>query len=97
VRASTLTATPTQPGNWPDPVSPPPSDHHASASSTYSETARSNACVAKIVYTETIERANYTPYWLNALVRPIFRPLVNRADRKQLQNLARLAEERSNG
>jgi hypothetical protein len=24
----------------------------------------------------------YTPYWLNALVRPIFRPLVNRADRK---------------
>jgi hypothetical protein len=39
----------------------------------------------------------YTPYWLNALVRPIFRPLVNRADRKQLQNLARLAEERSAG
>lgn len=52
---------------------------------------------SKIVYTETIERANYTPYWLNVLVRPIFRPLVNRADRKQLQNLARLAEERSNG
>jgi len=51
----------------------------------------------KIVYTETVERANYTPYWLNALVRPIFRPLVNRADRKQLQNLARLAEERSAG
>jgi hypothetical protein len=49
------------------------------------------------VYTETVERANYTPYWLNSLVRPIFRPLVNRADRKQLQNLARLAEERSNG
>jgi hypothetical protein len=52
---------------------------------------------AKIVYTETVERANYTPYWLNALVRPIFRPLVNRADRKQLENLARLAEERSVG
>ena len=50
-----------------------------------------------IAYTETIERANYTPYWLHALVRPIFRPLVNRADRKQLQNLARLAEERANG
>jgi hypothetical protein len=31
---------------------------------------------SKIVYTETIERANYTPYWRNALVRPIFRPLV---------------------
>jgi len=52
---------------------------------------------ATIVYTETIERANYTPNWLNALVRPIFRPLVNRADRKQLENLARLAEERSVG
>ena len=51
----------------------------------------------KIVYTETVERANYTPYWLNSLVRPIFRPLVNRADGKQLQNLARLAEERSVG
>jgi hypothetical protein len=52
---------------------------------------------AKIVYTETVERANYTPYWLNSLVRPFFRPLVNRADRKQLENLARLAEERSVG
>ena len=52
---------------------------------------------SKIVYTETVERANYTPYWLNPLVRPIFRPLVNRADRKQLENLARLAEERSVG
>ena len=52
---------------------------------------------SKIVYTETVERANYTPYWLNSLVRPIFRPLVNRADRKQLENLARLAEERSVG
>jgi hypothetical protein len=52
---------------------------------------------SKIVYTETVERANYTPYWLHAPVRPIFRPFVNRADRKQLQNLARLAEERSAG
>jgi hypothetical protein len=51
----------------------------------------------KIVYTERVERANYTPYWLHPLVRPIFRPLVNRADRKQLRNLGRLAEERSNG
>jgi hypothetical protein len=52
---------------------------------------------SKIVYTETVERANYTPYWLHPLVRPIFRPLVNRADRKQLQNLARVAEDRSAG
>ena len=52
---------------------------------------------SKIVYTETVERANYTPYWLHPLIRPVFRPLVNRADRKQLQNLARLAEERSAG
>jgi hypothetical protein len=52
---------------------------------------------SKIVYTEAVERVNYTPYWLHPLVRPIFRPLVDRADRKQLQNLARLAEERSAG
>lgn len=52
---------------------------------------------SRIEYTETVERANYTPYWLHPLVRPVFRPLVNRADRKQLRNLARLAEERSAG
>jgi hypothetical protein len=52
---------------------------------------------SRIVYTETAERANYVPYWLHPLIRPIFRPYVNRADRKQLQNLARLAEERSTG
>lgn len=46
-----------------------------------------------ITYTETITRVNYVPYWLTWWARPIFRPLVNRADRKQLENLARLAEE----
>jgi hypothetical protein len=50
---------------------------------------------SRITYTETIERVNYVPYWLAWWARPLFRPLVNRADRKQLQNLARLAEERS--
>ena len=50
---------------------------------------------SRIVYTETIERLNYVPYWLKPGVRTLFRPLVNRADRKQLGNLARLAEERS--
>lgn len=52
---------------------------------------------SRIVYTETIERLNYVPYWLNPLLRPLFKPIVNRADRKQLANLARLAEERSPG
>ena len=47
-----------------------------------------------ITYTETIDRLNYVPYWLAPIVRSFFRPLVNRADRKQLTNLARLAEER---
>jgi hypothetical protein len=50
---------------------------------------------SRIVYTETAHRANYRPYWLHPLISPIFRPYVNRADRKQLTNLARLAEERS--
>jgi polyketide cyclase/dehydrase/lipid transport protein len=50
---------------------------------------------SRIVYTETIERVNYLPYWLKPVIRTIFRPWVNAADRKQLRNLARLAEERS--
>lgn len=50
---------------------------------------------SRIVYTETVERVNYVPYWLRPGIRTIFRPLVNRADRRQLRNLARLAEERS--
>lgn len=50
---------------------------------------------SRIVYTETIQRVNYVPYWLKPGIRSIFRPLVNRADRKQLWNLARLAEQRS--
>jgi len=50
---------------------------------------------SSITYIETIERVNYVPYWLRWWARPLFRPLVNRADRKQLENLARLAEERA--
>jgi hypothetical protein len=50
---------------------------------------------SRITYTETISRVNYVPYWLKWGVRTIFRPYVNRADRKQLANLARLAEERA--
>jgi Polyketide cyclase / dehydrase and lipid transport len=52
---------------------------------------------SRIVYTETVERVNYVPYWLKPGIRTLFRPWVNRADRKQLRNLARLAEERSTG
>jgi hypothetical protein len=48
---------------------------------------------SRIVYTETIQRLNYVPYWLQPLLRPLSRILINSADRKQLQNLARLAEE----
>ena len=50
---------------------------------------------SRITYTETIERVNYVPYWLQPGVRSIFKVYVNRADRKQLENLARLAEERA--
>jgi hypothetical protein len=50
---------------------------------------------SRITYTETIERVNYLPYWLQPWMRPIFKVYVNRADRRQLANLARLAEERS--
>lgn len=49
----------------------------------------------RIVYTDTVERVNYVPYWLKPWARAVFRIYVNRADRKQLQNMARLAEERS--
>jgi hypothetical protein len=52
---------------------------------------------ARITYTETIERVNYVPYWLKPVIRSAFKPLVNSADRKQLGNLARLAEERQAG
>jgi hypothetical protein len=52
---------------------------------------------SRIVYTETIERVNYLPYWLRPVIRTIFMPWVNAADRKQLRNLARLAEDRSTG
>ncbi len=50
---------------------------------------------SRIVYTETVQRVNYVPYWLRFWIRPLSRMLINRADAKQLANLARLAEERS--
>jgi len=50
---------------------------------------------SRITYTETVERVNYVPYWLQPGMRSIFRVYVNRADRKQLTNLAQLSEERA--
>lgn len=50
---------------------------------------------SKITYTETITRVNYVPYWLTVWMRPLSRKIINSGDRKQLANLARLAEERS--
>ena len=52
---------------------------------------------SRITYTETIERVSYVPYWLQPGIRSIFKIYVNRADRKQLANLAGLAEERAAG
>jgi hypothetical protein len=52
---------------------------------------------SRIVYTETIQRVNYVPYWLQWWMRPLSKTLINKADNKQLANLARLAEERAAG
>jgi len=49
---------------------------------------------SRITSTERIERVDCVPYWLTWWAHPVFRPLVNGADRKQLENLAGLAEER---
>jgi hypothetical protein len=52
---------------------------------------------SRVTYTETIQRVNYIPYWLRLPIRPISRIVINSGDRKQLANLARLAEERRAG
>ncbi len=50
---------------------------------------------SRIVYTDTTQRMNYVPYWLQPWVRPLTRAAIHKADTKQLENLARLAEERA--
>ena len=50
---------------------------------------------SRIVYTDTVQRVNYVPYWLQPWFRPITRRIIDRADTKQMGNLARLAEERA--
>lgn len=52
---------------------------------------------SRITYSETIQRVNCVPYWLRLVIRPITRMVINSWDRKQLANLARLADERSRG
>ena len=52
---------------------------------------------ARIAYTDTISEVNYVPYWLQAWCRPVSRRLIQRADTKQMQSLARYAERRARG
>jgi hypothetical protein len=47
-----------------------------------------------ITYTDATRHMNYVPYWLHPLIRPLTRRAIHKADTKQLENLARLAEER---
>ena len=49
---------------------------------------------SRITYTDTTHRVNYVPYWLMAPLRPITRAAIRKGDTQQLNNLARLAEER---
>jgi Polyketide cyclase / dehydrase and lipid transport len=49
----------------------------------------------RIVYTDTVQRVNYVPYWLQPWFRPITRRIIDRADTRQMGNLARAAEERA--
>ena len=50
---------------------------------------------SRITYTDTIDRVNYVPYWLQPWLRPLSRRMIERADTKNMENLARFAEERS--
>ena len=56
---------------------------------------QTNGAGTRIAYTDTPRRMNYIPYWLRAWMRPFTRIAIRRGDTKQLENLARLAEERS--
>jgi uncharacterized protein YndB with AHSA1/START domain len=50
---------------------------------------------SRITYTDTIERLNYVPYWLQPWARPISRRVIQAGDAKNLENLAVLAQERA--
>lgn len=38
---------------------------------------------SRIVYTDTTQRMNYVPYWLQPLMRPLTRAAIHKADTKQ--------------
>lgn len=50
---------------------------------------------SRIVYTDTLLRVNYVPYWLQWWMRPVTRREIHKGDSKQMGNLARLSEERA--
>ena len=58
---------------------------------------RSEGSGSAITYTDTAHHMNYVPYWLRFWFRPITRAAIHKGDTKQLENLARLAEERGSG
>ena len=58
---------------------------------------RSDGSGSTITYTDTAYDMNYVPYWLRLWMRPITRAAIRKGDTKQLENLARLAEERAAG
>jgi hypothetical protein len=49
----------------------------------------------RINYTDTIDRVSYVPYWLQPGIRPLTKRLIERADTKNMETLARFAEQRS--
>ena len=50
---------------------------------------------SRIVYTDTVREVNYVPYWLQPWCRPVTRRMIHRADTRQMEGLARFAEERA--
>jgi hypothetical protein len=48
----------------------------------------------RIDYSFAVERASYLPYWLKPWMRPLTKSVAGGYVRKNLENLARLAEER---
>jgi hypothetical protein len=47
---------------------------------------------ATLAYVSAVWPENYRPFWLHPLMRPMTRVLVRRAMRKNMENLASMAE-----
>lgn len=54
-----------------------------------------NGSGTTISYSISIERVNYLPYWLKPWFQPLSKMMVGSMGKKHLENLARMAEERS--